>query len=177
MGYLVCDKCKGYYTLQPGESPDDFSDKCECGGKLKYYEDDSTLEVAIDSSDSVGSKFSKNLVYYLFHTEPNLKGEMAIWGVSIGILALIELYFAVDIFLNIKGEPLMLILTFLFGISFLSLAVLTFLVSTKKIFWAYAGTVIGVLYQSLLLTDMSMSIVQIAIFFLPLIYFIRKAMS
>ncbi|ADZ09385.1 hypothetical protein Metbo_1141 [Methanobacterium lacus] len=35
MAYLVCDKCGGYYELQPGESPDDF-DRCECGGKLKY---------------------------------------------------------------------------------------------------------------------------------------------
>ncbi|MCC7559798.1 MAG: hypothetical protein KO318_05130 [Methanobacterium sp.] len=35
-GYLICDNCKGYYKLQPGESPYDFSDKCECGGKLIY---------------------------------------------------------------------------------------------------------------------------------------------
>jgi hypothetical protein len=35
-GYLVCNKCEGYYELQPGESPDDFSDECECGGKLEY---------------------------------------------------------------------------------------------------------------------------------------------
>lgn len=37
-GYLVCDKCNEYYKLQPGETPDDFTDKCECGGKLKYYD-------------------------------------------------------------------------------------------------------------------------------------------
>lgn len=37
MGYLICDKCQGYYELQPGESPDDFL-KCECGGNLKYIE-------------------------------------------------------------------------------------------------------------------------------------------
>jgi hypothetical protein len=35
-GYLVCDKCNEYYKLQPDESADDFIDKCECGGKLKY---------------------------------------------------------------------------------------------------------------------------------------------
>jgi hypothetical protein len=38
-GYLVCDKCHEYYKLQPGESPDDFTDECECGGKLRYYKD------------------------------------------------------------------------------------------------------------------------------------------
>lgn len=37
-GYLVCDKCNRYYKLQPGESPDDFTDKCECGGKLEYHD-------------------------------------------------------------------------------------------------------------------------------------------
>ncbi|NYB27175.1 MAG: hypothetical protein HVN34_07580 [Methanobacteriaceae archaeon] len=37
-GYLVCDKCNQYYKLRPGESPEDFTDECECGGKLKYYD-------------------------------------------------------------------------------------------------------------------------------------------
>jgi hypothetical protein len=39
MPYLVCDRCGGYYELQAGESPEDFSDKCECGGHLSYVED------------------------------------------------------------------------------------------------------------------------------------------
>lgn len=34
-GYLVCQKCNGYYKLQPGESPDNF-DLCQCGGTLKH---------------------------------------------------------------------------------------------------------------------------------------------
>lgn len=38
MGYLVCEKCKSYYKLQEGESPTDFLDKCNCGGKLRYAE-------------------------------------------------------------------------------------------------------------------------------------------
>jgi hypothetical protein len=37
MGYIICDKCGGYYELQDGESSEDF-DRCQCGGKLKYYE-------------------------------------------------------------------------------------------------------------------------------------------
>ena len=36
MGFLVCKECGGYYELQEGESPEDFSDKCECGGLLEY---------------------------------------------------------------------------------------------------------------------------------------------
>ena len=39
MSYLVCDKCGRYYELQPGESLDDFTDKCECGGHLRYVQD------------------------------------------------------------------------------------------------------------------------------------------
>lgn len=38
MGYLICDRCGGYYELQYGESPKDFSDECDCGGKLIYSE-------------------------------------------------------------------------------------------------------------------------------------------
>ena len=35
MGYLICEKCGGYYELQSGERPEDF-DKCNCGGQLIY---------------------------------------------------------------------------------------------------------------------------------------------
>ncbi len=35
LGYLECDNCKGYYELQNGESPEDFSE-CECGGRLVH---------------------------------------------------------------------------------------------------------------------------------------------
>lgn len=38
MGYLICSKCKSYYKLQSGESPNDFMDKCDCGGKIRYIE-------------------------------------------------------------------------------------------------------------------------------------------
>lgn len=38
MGYLICDKCGGYYELLGVESPGDF-DSCQCGGNLLYTED------------------------------------------------------------------------------------------------------------------------------------------
>ena len=34
-GYIICDKCGGYYKLQYDEFPEDF-DKCRCGGNLEY---------------------------------------------------------------------------------------------------------------------------------------------
>ncbi|ADZ10214.1 hypothetical protein Metbo_1994 [Methanobacterium lacus] len=39
--YLVCNNCEGAYELLPGEKPEDFSDECECGGKLTYSKDSS----------------------------------------------------------------------------------------------------------------------------------------
>lgn len=38
-GKMVCRKCGSVYELQPGESPDDFSGECQCGGELVYVED------------------------------------------------------------------------------------------------------------------------------------------
>lgn len=37
MGYLICEKCGGYYKLEKGESPEDF-EACNCGGTLSYVE-------------------------------------------------------------------------------------------------------------------------------------------
>lgn len=36
-GYLVCERCNGYYKLNPWESPEDFS-SCQCHGNLSYHE-------------------------------------------------------------------------------------------------------------------------------------------
>lgn len=33
--FLVCNSCGGYYQLQEGEGPEDFTDECQCGGKLQ----------------------------------------------------------------------------------------------------------------------------------------------
>lgn len=38
MGYLICNKCGGYYELQEGEYPENF-DRCQCGGNLGYVEE------------------------------------------------------------------------------------------------------------------------------------------
>lgn len=36
LGYLICNECEGYYELESGETPENFSNECECGGKLRY---------------------------------------------------------------------------------------------------------------------------------------------
>lgn len=35
-GYLICNNCGDYYGLFEGENPEDFTNECECGGKLEY---------------------------------------------------------------------------------------------------------------------------------------------
>ena len=45
MGYLICEKCGGYYELEEGESFTDF-DVCQCGGTLKYASVSSNLGYA-----------------------------------------------------------------------------------------------------------------------------------
>jgi len=49
LGYIVCEKCGGYYELQEGEALDDFQ-SCECGGKLKYVKN---LEQLTSKSDKL----------------------------------------------------------------------------------------------------------------------------
>lgn len=57
MSYLICEKCGGYYELQPGESAEDF-DSCHCGGTLNYSNSLNTVFMDESSSGkptSVGS--------------------------------------------------------------------------------------------------------------------------
>lgn len=51
MGYLICKKCGGFYELEEGESPEDFS-KCECGGNLEYSDE---LDPSGNSSETKDS--------------------------------------------------------------------------------------------------------------------------
>ena len=60
MAYLVCDKCGGYYELQPGESPDNFSDKCECGGHLRYVQNLNDVNELQKTCPNCGSVIEDN---------------------------------------------------------------------------------------------------------------------
>ncbi len=57
MGFLVCSGCKGYYKLKPGESPNDFDDHCECGGRL-LYEDSIPTNSIKDRRDVISHGYS-----------------------------------------------------------------------------------------------------------------------
>lgn len=60
MSYLVCDKCGGYYELQPNESPNDFMDKCECGGNLKYVQNLNNVDELKKTCPNCGSSIEGN---------------------------------------------------------------------------------------------------------------------
>ena len=62
-GYLVCDKCGGYYELQPGEKPEDFNLNCDCGGHLKYIEN---LKIAEENELSKKPSTTLILMGYIF---------------------------------------------------------------------------------------------------------------
>lgn len=113
MGYLVCDKCGGYYELQPGEHPEDF-DWCECGGKLSYklrimgYDDNQSMESSFDLSS-----LTKNL---------------KIVGVGFAVIAVILLKFLplfFKVILNILPDQLF----FQYGILILVLLGILFIAS------------------------------------------------
>lgn len=57
MGYLVCNKCKGSYELQLGESESDFYSFCECGGKLEFVYNVDTFKGLTDDKPVI--EFSK----------------------------------------------------------------------------------------------------------------------
>lgn len=58
MGFLVCNKCEGYYELKPGESPSDFDDHCECGGKLAYRDSNPTISIKDQKREVISHGYS-----------------------------------------------------------------------------------------------------------------------
>lgn len=79
-GYRVCNKCGSYYELLPGESPDDFTDTCECGGKLEYYENADYTENFNDSP------------LYRFLKMDNPKLVLRLWGLGFIVIGLLSIY-------------------------------------------------------------------------------------
>ena len=113
MPYLVCDKCEGYYELAQGESPEDFSDICECGGNLKYTRKlnnqkicpncGSITEDNIKICPNCGFKLEESSVTNKEHTSESVMHK---YGVnSLYILILIILPFAYFQWLLYSNNP------------------------------------------------------------------------
>jgi hypothetical protein len=66
-GFLVCVNCDYSYALEPGESPEDFILKCNCGGKLNYYKPEReiiTKNKGFAEKKSSQNKFKKTIGTY-----------------------------------------------------------------------------------------------------------------
>lgn len=73
--YLVCNKCGGYYELQPGESPRDFSLECECGGHLVQSTSNSLTSYEDEYKD-YGTAIAVSYVLLIFGGIPGLIGGL-----------------------------------------------------------------------------------------------------
>ncbi|MEN6293461.1 MAG: hypothetical protein ABFD07_15795 [Methanobacterium sp.] len=73
--YLVCNKCGGYYELQPGESPKDFSLECECGGHL-IQSTSNSLTSYEDEYKDYGTAIAASYVLLIFGGIPGLIGGL-----------------------------------------------------------------------------------------------------
>ena len=73
--YLVCNKCGGYYELQPGESPKDFSLECECGGHLVQSTSNSLTSYEDEYKD-YGTAIAVSYILLIFGGIPGLIGGL-----------------------------------------------------------------------------------------------------
>lgn len=98
MGVLVCNKCEGYYELKQGESPSDFDDHCECGGRLEYIDSNPANSIKDKKRELISHGYS-----YTDQKSFNYKLVIA-FGVVLILVGLIGM-----IMLNFVGLALALI--------------------------------------------------------------------
>jgi hypothetical protein len=170
MGYLICDECGGYYELQEGESPEDFSDTCECGGKLIYQEN---MDV---NHHKDAPEVQKDLKYYLFYKlDPKL--ELKLWGLIIMAFAIAELvfaYFAV----SVDGPIFIIIMSLAIAIIALILGIVSFRNAHKNIYWAYAAVALLLFFQDWMMLDITHSSKLVTLVFVFLmVSFVAKALE
>ncbi len=107
MPYILCDKCKGYYELQDGESLNDF-DVCQCGGNLKYLNslDDDYNENSESQRESmsVGKGYAekKSSKYNTIMISGSILGAIGLIGFLLGFNLLI-IFLVIGFGLTIYG--------------------------------------------------------------------------
>jgi|GEM_PF-3578559 len=141
MGYLICDKCGGYYKLKEGELADDF-EECQCGGKLRYVDD---IDEYLNDEQDI-NEYSNNKVSHFNVDETD--GEQQIsedetmvtdiiyeesiylsWLVLLFVLILVGTFFVQIIIIPDELKPifnivfLVVILTALFSANFVMLRI------------------------------------------------------
>lgn len=142
MGYLICEKCKGYYKLKPGENQEDFTDTCACGGKLRYAVDIDVVDekkqhsnfesgTSNDNEKTINSTSEKSEPSF---EKGHISGEWPLnrkWILIVGVLFL--LFGGSSLFYGIIG-----ILTLILGV-FLFFSDSWVLYFTIFVLWTFGG--------------------------------------
>ena len=176
MGYLVCEKCGGYYKLQPGESPEDFDNECECGGKLKYYTNFTSEGVftneAPENPKSKESLFKKILTYDL-----DLKLELKLYGILMIAFAIAEFVFSY-IIISFQAPFFLLILSLIMGFILAFLAIISFFFVNRSLYFVYSAASVLLFLQYWILSDTLKTPKTGAVIFLFMAaYFVQLAMK
>lgn len=105
MRYLFCDKCERYHELQVGESPENYSDQCECGGKLEYVDYSGEDEFPNIEKNSNPPKDDKGIpILMIFFSAICVYGGNLIGNFTITTLGIIGIIFAlILLIILIKG--------------------------------------------------------------------------
>lgn len=173
-GYLVCERCNNYYKLQPGEKPEDFTDQCECGGKLKYY--DNFNEDTFSNQSKERSLSRKNLFYYLFSYKLDPKLELKLYGIIMMAFACFELFFSLFILFFLQGPFFLSILSMVMGIFFLFTGTISFIKFDKQVYWLHGGASCLLLLQYWIINDIMQTPKWGVLVFMFLVgYFTKKA--
>jgi len=98
MGYLVCNKCGEYYEFPEGEVPEDFSDKCDCGGTLEYF----------DNSGKLKRKKAEKKIQKLFGDYSSIPSMLVIFS----LFLFIAMYYNLPIIVTLGIVGLIFGLTF-----------------------------------------------------------------
>ena len=103
ISHLICDKCKGSYELQTGESPEDFDLSCNCGGELKFHDDIYEQEIYKEPEREIfeagqGYSEQKSLHYHNIMLIGGFIGLIGLFGVYFNIIFLIICFIGVIIF-------------------------------------------------------------------------------
>lgn len=97
-GTFVCDKCKSYYELPPGETSDDYDLTCECGGKIRHAKKTSLIVLVIGYIFAIsGGLIGLFIGWYLYRMEnPNAKFH----GRNITAIAIISIIIGLFLFFS-----------------------------------------------------------------------------
>jgi hypothetical protein len=106
MGYLICDKCGGYYELQSGESAEDF-ETCSCGGRLNFVDTIEGLDETTKKSETNKNHSNFGKDYFKEHNLKNritsINSRINILTVIVGLAASVLVFILASLLLGVLG--------------------------------------------------------------------------